>query len=330
MRWLVTGGSGFLGVHLLRSLVARGVETRSVDLESGAPPGVDEIVGDVRDERVLRQAVDGVDVVVHAAAALPSGGDLDATNVTATQLLARVAAEAGVTRSVLVSSGVVYGIGGSPYDETHEPRPIEAYGRSKVLAERAWLESAPAALVFRPSAFIGPERLGVFGILFRWIREGRRIYVLGDGSNRYQLLDVADLVDAIVRAGSSDAIGVLNVGGRVSGTVREDLESVIVHAGSSSRVVGVPARMAGAVLGALHAARLSPLSRWHVESADKDFVLDCSRAREVLGWTAERSSANALCGSYDWFVREGEATPAGTTHRTAWRERALGLVRRVS
>jgi nucleoside-diphosphate-sugar epimerase len=330
VRWLVTGGAGFLGVHLLPELSARGFQARSLDLERGAPPGVEEIVGDIRDERVLREALAGVDVVVHAAAALPPGGDLDSTNVVATESLARQAAEVGVFRSILVSSAVVYGIGRSPYRESDEPRPIEAYGRSKLGAERAWLDAAPAPVVLRPSAFVGPERLGVFGILFRWIREGRRIYVLGDGSNTYQLLDVADLVTAVLAAGAKDTSGILNLGGRVSGTVREDLDAVIAHAGSPSRVVGVPARPARLLLQTLHAARLSPLSAWHIASADATFVLDCSRAREALGWQPERSAAESLCSAYDWFVRDGRSRPVGTAHRTAWRERALGLVRRVS
>ena len=54
-------------------------------------------------------------------------------------------------------------------------------------------------MIIRPKTFLGPERLGVFQILFDWIREGRRIPILGDGSNRYQLLDVEDLVDAVLR-----------------------------------------------------------------------------------------------------------------------------------
>ena len=54
-------------------------------------------------------------------------------------------------------------------------------------------------MIVRPKTFVGPERLGVFEILFDWIREGRRIPILGDGANRYQLLAVEDLVDAIVR-----------------------------------------------------------------------------------------------------------------------------------
>lgn len=332
MTWLVTGGSGFLGVHLLRRLAADGVAVRSLDVVPSEDEfsGVDVVVGDVRNEHVLREALDGVDVVVHAAAALPSGGDLDSTNVVASERLARACAEAGVVRSVFISSGVVYGLGRSPRREGDEPRPIEPYGRSKFRAEQLWLAAAPAPLVLRPAAFIGPERLGVFGILFRWIREGRRIYVIGDGSNRYQLLDVADLVSAVFLAAACEASGVLNVGGGISGTVRQDLEAVIEHAESSSRVVGVPARPARAALGVLDALHLSPLSTWHIESAGRDFFLDCSRAAKVLGWEATRSGADALCGAYDWFARAGADAASGTTHRSAWHERGLGLLRRVS
>ena len=60
--------------------------------------------------------------------------------------------------------------------------------------------AASSTVIVRPKTFVGPERLGVFEILFDWIREGRRIPILGDGDNRYQLLAVEDLVDAVVRA----------------------------------------------------------------------------------------------------------------------------------
>jgi len=330
--WLVTGGSGFLGSHLLRHLSEAGIAARSLDLvtDAGVPAGVDVVVGDVRDQGVLRRALAGVEVVVHAAAALPSGGDLEATNVNGTERLAREARRAGAKRAILVSSGVVYGLGAAPLRETDEALPIESYGRSKLRAEARWLAGAPSPIVLRPSAFIGPERLGVFGILFRWIREGRRIYVLGDGSNRYQLLDVEDLVAAVLLAGGSTGEGVVNVGGIVSGTVRKDLEALIEHSGSGSRVVGVPARPARAALAVLGALRLSPLSTWHARSADRDFVLDCSRAAELLGWAPKLSGADALRGAYDWFLRESGATATGTTHRSAWHERGFALLRRLS
>ncbi|HUG63729.1 MAG TPA: NAD(P)-dependent oxidoreductase [Gaiellaceae bacterium] len=330
MTWLVTGGAGFLGVHLLRRLVGEGTRARSLDLVRGVPTGVQERLGDVGDVSALREVLVDVDVVVHAAAALPSGGDVDATNVAATALLAREARDAGVQRSILVSSGVVYGPGRLSLRESDEPRPIEDYGRSKLAAEREWLATAPAPIVLRPAAFLGPERLGVFGILFHWITEGRRIYVIGDGSNRYQLLDVDDLVAAIVLAAEAGMDGVVNVGGTVTGSIREDLEALIAHAGTGSRVVGIPARPARAALTVLAAVRLSPLTTWHIQSAGRDFVLDCTRAAETLGWKPARSGADALERAYDWFLAEGAHRPVGTTHRSAWRERGLAALRRLS
>ncbi len=332
MTWLVTGGTGFLGVHLLWRLEERGIAARSLDLEplDGAFVGVEPIVGDVRDERLVRRLLGGVDVLVHAAAALPSGGNLQAVNAGATGRLARLARQAGVQRSIFVSPGVVYGILPPPVSETATPSPCEPYGRSKLEAERAWLASALAPLVLRPSAFIGPERLGVFGILFRWIREGRRIYVLGDGANRYQLLDVDDLVRAVELAAERPGDGVANVGGRISGTIRADLEALILNAGSPSGVVGVPANPAKAVLAVLAAARISPLQKWHRLSADRDIVFDCSNTNELLGWRPARSGAEALIRSYDWYCAEGASRPEGIGHRSRWSEQALGVPWRVS
>ncbi|MBA2295266.1 MAG: NAD-dependent epimerase/dehydratase family protein [Actinobacteria bacterium] len=332
MTWLVTGGSGFLGLHLLRRLGEQGIAARSLDLVplEEAPPGIEGITGDVRDTRLLRDVVDGVDIVVHAAAALPSGGDLDAVNVRATAALADLCRAAGVTRSIFVSSAVVYGLQLPLVSESAEPRPVEAYGRSKLAAERAWLARAPAPLVLRPSAFVGPERLGVFAILFRWIREGRRIYVLGDGTNRYQLLDVGDLVVGLERAAAGSAEGVVNLGGRVSGSVRSDLEGLIAHAGSPSHVVGVPAKPAKALLAMLDTLRLSPLGTWHRVSADHDLVLDCGRAESLLGWRPSRSGLEALVRAYDWYCAAAASRPVGRGHRSAWRERSLGVLRRIS
>src|SRR5207245_4279964 len=103
----------------------------------------------------------------------------------------------------------------------------------------------------------------VFEILFDWIREGRRIYVLGSGDNRYQLLAVDDLVDAIVRASQADVAGeVFNIGAQEFGTVRTDLEALMADAGTESRLRPMPARPAEIVLRALELARVSPLVEW--------------------------------------------------------------------
>ena len=187
-------------------------------------------------------------------------------------------------------------------------------------------------MIVRPKTFVGPERLGVFEILFDWIREGRRIPILGDGSNRYQLLAVEDLVEAVVRCLDAPVAGqALNVGAGRFGTVREDLEALIAHAGSSSRLRPVPARPAEIALRALELAKLSPLAEWHYRTAHKDSFVSIDRARSLLDWEPRLSNAETLRATYDWYLaHRDEQRAAGTTHRVPWDQRALGLLKRLS
>jgi nucleoside-diphosphate-sugar epimerase len=344
MRWAISGGAGFLGLHLARRLLADGHEVRTLDLapldDAELERGVEELRGDVRSAKDVRALVDGARILVHAAAALPiqaSRDSIRSVNVDGTATLLAAAAEAGVKRVVLVSSTAVYGI--PKVHPIHEDDPLVGvgdYGESKIEAEHVTREFGRRGLEFvivRPKTFIGPERLGVFEILFDWIREGRRIYTLGDGSNRYQLLAVEDLVEAIVLAARRKAAAgeTLNVGAKEFGTVREDLQALIDHAGSSSRLTSVPARPAEVALRALELARLSPLAEWHYKTAHRDSFVAIDRAEEVLRWTPKLSNAKALRRTYDWYLAHRDSlADAGVTHRVPWNQQALGLLKKIS
>jgi nucleoside-diphosphate-sugar epimerase len=343
MRWAISGGAGFLGLHLARRLLADGHEVRTLDLaaldDRGLEEHVEELRGDVRSGREARALVDGADVLVHAAAALPiqiSREAIRSVNVGGTATVLAAAADAGVRRVVLVSSTAVYGV--PRVHPIHEDDPlvgVGAYGESKIEAEEVTREFGRRGLehvIVRPKTFIGPERLGVFEILFDWVRDGRRIYVLGDGRNRYQLLAVEDLVAALVLAAEARVAGeTLNLGSIEFGTVRSDLEALIAHAGSTSRVTPVPARPAEVALRALELARLSPLAEWHYKTAHRDSYVKTSKAERLLDWTPRHSNAAALTGTYDWYLDNRDHLAAtGTTHRVPWDQRALGLLKRLS
>jgi nucleoside-diphosphate-sugar epimerase len=339
----ISGGAGFLGLHLSRRLVADGHGVRILDLAPLDDPGLDgrveELRGDVRLEADARRLTTGADVLVHAAAALPiqeSRAAIRSVNVGGAAVTFAAAAEAGVRRVVLVSSTAVYGVPGRhPIREDDPLVGVGHYGESKIEAERLCVAFARRGLetvIVRPKTFVGPERLGVFEILFDWIREGRRIPILGDGENRYQLLAVEDLVDAVVRCLDAPVAGEeLNVGAGRFGTVREDLEALIGHAGSRSRLRPVPARPAELALRALELARLSPLAEWHYRTAHKDSFVSIEKARTLLGWEPRLSNAETLCATYDWYLsHRGELRAAGLTHRVPWDQRALGLLKRLS
>jgi nucleoside-diphosphate-sugar epimerase len=341
MLWAISGGAGFLGLHLARRLVADGHDIRTLDVvpldDAELERSVRELRGDVRDRARVKELVDGADVVVHAAAALPiqaSRESIRSINVGGTENVLRAAREAGVRRVVFISSTAVYGVPEKhPIEEDDPLVGVGWYGESKIDAEALCRVAAVETTIVRPKTFVGPERLGVFEILFDWIREGRRIYVLGKGHNRYQLLGVEDLVDAIVRAASvPEAAGeTFNVGATEFGTVRSDLQALIDHAGSTSRLRPVPAKPAEVALRALELMRLSPLAEWHYKTAHKDSFVDVSRAQKLLDWQPRLSNRETLIETYDWYLaNRGRVGGAGVTHRVPWNQQALGLLKRLS
>src|SRR5918998_842925 len=205
-RVLVTGGAGFLGINLIRHLEARGYALASLDVEDFDYPERDRveiIKGDIRDKALLDRAMEDADFVVHTAAALPlySPEDIHTTDVEGTRNILEAAHRHGVWRVVHVSSTAVYGIPDHhPLYETDRLEGVGPYGQAKIQAEMLCLEYRAKGLtvpVIRPKSFIGPERLGVFALLYDWAYTGHNFPMIGTGNNRYQLLDVEDLCDAI-------------------------------------------------------------------------------------------------------------------------------------
>jgi len=344
MLWAISGGAGFLGLHLARRLLADGHAVRTLDVvpldEPELERSVEELRGDVRDPARARELVDGADVLVHAAAALPIRGsraEITAVNVGGTATVLGAAREAGVKRALFISSTAVYGVPRvHPIFEDAPLVGVGPYGESKIEAERVCREFGERGLevvIIRPKTFIGPERLGVFEILFDWVHDGRRIYMLGNGRNRYQLLAVEDLVEAVALAAVRDGVAgeAINIGAQQFGTVRDDLQALIDHAHSTSRLTPVPARPAEIALRALELAHLSPLAEWHYKTAHRDSFVDVSKAERLLGWHARLSNAEALCETYDWYLAHRDTLGrAGTTHRVPWNQQALALLKRLS
>jgi nucleoside-diphosphate-sugar epimerase len=338
---LVTGGSGFLGINLIRLLLARGVRVRSLDIAAFDYPERDRIdarLGDIRDAAAVDAAMSGVDAVVHCAAALPLASlqDIRSTDVDGTGLLLEAALRLGVPRFVFISSTAVYGIPGpAPIDEQAPLRGVGPYGQAKIDAEALCEQARGRGLcvpVLRPKSFVGPERLGVFELLYDWASQGHGFPLLGRGDNRYQLLDVDDLCEVIWLCLTLDRARVdtvFNVGAQQFGTMRDNIQAVLDRAGHGRHAVALPARPAIALLRLLEALRLSPLYRWIYETAGHDSQVSIERLRKQLGFTPRHSNRDALQRNYDWYLAHRAEFQGrhGISHRVPWRHGVLDLAK---
>jgi nucleoside-diphosphate-sugar epimerase len=339
---LITGGAGFLGINLVRHLMARGYGISSLDVEEFDYPerdGIEAIKGDIRDKALVDRAMEDVDLVVHTAAALPlySPEDIYTTDVEGTRNVLEAARRHAVKRVVHVSSTAVYGIPDHhPLYETDKLEGVGPYGQAKIQAEMICLEYRAKGMVvpiIRPKSFVGPERLGVFALLYDWAFTGHNFPMIGSGNNRYQLLDVEDLCEAIyltLTLPESQVNDTFNIGAREFTTMKEDYQAVLDYAGHGKKVVGFPAAPAIWGLRVLDRLRLSPLYKWVYETASKDSFVSIEKAERELGFEPRYSNEDALLRNFRWYIenRAQFENASGVSHRVPWSQGAIGLLKR--
>lgn len=339
--YLITGGAGFLGINITRYLLARGHRVVSLDIAPFEYPERDqitEIKGDIRDRAAVDQAMQGVNIVIHTAAALPlySKEDIFSTDIDGTRNVIDSAHQHGVERFIHISSTAVYGVPDHhPLYETDQVIGVGPYGHAKIEAEKVcfeYREKGMCVSVIRPKSFIGFERLGVFALLYDWAKDGKNFPIPGKGDNLYQYLDVEDLCDAIYLCATVDkdlANNTFNVGAKEFGTFKGDFQAVLDHAGWSAKVVSIPVAPALWILRILDRLNLSPLYPWVYETAIKDSFVSIEKAENVLGWKPKYSNKDALIRNYDWYVanlKEFE-NKSGVSHRVPWSQGILRIAK---
>jgi len=341
-RVLITGGAGFLGINLARHLLSRGYAVASIDVEEFDYPERDRveiIKGDIRNKALVDRAVEGADFVVHTAAALPlySPEDIYTTDVDGTRNVLDASLRHGVERFVHVSSTAVYGIPDHhPLYETDRLEGVGPYGQAKIQAEMICLEYRAKGMtvpIIRPKSFVGPERLGVFALLYDWAYTGHNFPMIGSGNNRYQLLDVEDLCDAIaltMTLPEEQVNDTFNIGASEFTTMKEDYQAVLDYAGHGKRVVGFPATPAIWGLRVLDRLKLSPLYKWVYETASKDSFVSIEKAERQLGYVPKFSNKEALIRNFRWYLENlGKFENAsGVSHRVPWKQGAVGALKR--
>jgi UDP-glucose 4-epimerase len=232
---LVTGGAGFIGSHLVERLMHDGLQVTVLDnLSTGKrtnlPPEADFILGDVRDPDIVTAVVSGVDVVFHLAARVSIRASVEGfwpdaeTNLVGTLNVLRACVAREAKKLVYASSMAVYADAPQavPLSEDYATAPISPYGVAKLASERyATLIAAQSgfeAVSLRYFNTYGPRQtftpyVGVITIFVQRLLRGEPPIIFGDGEQCRDFVYVGDIVDATVRAMTTDVSGeVFNIG----------------------------------------------------------------------------------------------------------------------
>lgn len=344
MNVLITGGVGFLGLHLATYFHKKKHHLTLVDINSfdkaEYPRDCKMILVDVRDKEKMKKLMRGIDVVIHTAAALPLSRPetIMDVNVMGTKSILEAAKANNIKRVIHISSTAVYGVPKKhPVYEDDPLIGVGPYGESKIKAENYCLNAMAKGqnvTIIRPKTFLGTRRLGVFEILFDWIHDGKKIPVIGNGNNRYQLLDVDDLVEAIYLISSKNLKkynDIYNIGAIEFSTVKNDLGALFKFAGSHSKLLPTPAGPVKRALWFFEKIRLSPLYQWVYDTADKDSFVSIDKLKKALNWKPKYSNSQALIKAYGWYLSnydEIKTRSTGITHTVGWKQGILGIVKK--
>lgn len=342
MKYLVTGGAGFLGINLIRYLLAKGDEVISLDKEDFLYPEdakkIRVVKGDIRDMPTVINCTRGVDIVVHCAAALPlySKEEIFTTDVGGTRNVLQAALELNVKRAIHISSTAVYGIPDHhPLLEDDQKYGVGPYGEAKVQAEEVCAEYRAKGLcvpILRPKSFIGPERLGIFAMFYEWALEGLHFPILGSGKNLYQFLDVEDLCEAIYLCAAKEAEkvnDVFNIGAAEFSTMKDDFQVVLDKAGYGKKIKCFPAAPMVWALRFLELMKLSPIYKWIYETAYEESFVSIEKAQKILGYRPRYSNKDALLRNFQWYQDNLEKFrgKTGVSHTVPWKQGILSLAK---
>jgi nucleoside-diphosphate-sugar epimerase len=320
MKALVTGATGFVGSHLVEALLQNGVEvtalarspTKASVLET---LGVRVVPGDLHDSDALARAARDQSVVYHVAGAVAAAGEAEFlwANREGTRNVLLAAEAGGAGRFVLVSSLAAGGPSprGLPLQGNEVPRPVTAYGRSKLEGERVVQAGSLPWTIVRPPMVYGPRDREVFKV-FRLVRFGIAP-VFGDGNQELSAVHVTDLAKALVAAGASSSTsgGTYHACHPEVFTSAEFGRAVAAAMGRSARCLRIP-RAAGRALLSFTEAASRVRGRPTILTSDKAneffqpaWTGDPAPLIRDSGWRPDYDLRTGLAHTYEWYRKAG-------------------------
>jgi len=314
-RLLITGGSGFFGGILKRRLLAEGHTCHNIDLvaDTDSQERLGATQGDIRDYGLLRTIFERgkFDAVFHCAAQL-AHDTIDETmlwtsNVDGTRNIANACREFKVPKLVNISTNCLWASNlGHDVVEGEPPNPVELYGKSKLAAEELLKEYERdlQVVTIRCPTIIDSGRLGLLAILFEFIQDGRKVWVVGEGSNRYQFIYAQDLATACVLTLNYSESDLFHIGSENVVSLGQVYQSVIDAAGTKARVAKLPKAPTILAMKLAHKLGVSPLGPYHYRMIAEDFIFATGHIRAKLGWKPTLTNEAMMIEAYRYYAAQ--------------------------
>jgi nucleoside-diphosphate-sugar epimerase len=336
---LITGGSGFFGGVLKRRLLAEGFRCVNLDLVPDADrhENLESIRGDLRDQALLAKifSTHKFSAVFHIAAMLAHGAMdeklLWTSNVDGTRNIAEACRVHAVPTLVFTSTNCLWASNvGHAIAEDEKPEPIEIYGRSKLAAEELlnkYYSNSLNVIILRCPTIIDSGRLGLLAILFEFIQDGKKVWVVGGGQNRYQFIYAQDLASACLLAMEYPQSDTFHIGSDDVKSLRAVYDAVIAEAKSDSRVASLPKSPAIAAMKLAHRLGVSPLGPYHYQMIAEDFLFDTAKIKEKLGWRPTMTNEQMLVRAYRYYAARRREIHARQDVSAHSKPASMGVIR---
>jgi UDP-glucose 4-epimerase len=325
MRWLITGGCGFIGTNLVAHLLTENPNSMIRVLDNltvgakedlgkvtpfleilltvlkGQPQGVELVIGDIRDPETCLKCCEGIDNIVHLAASTGVGCSIEnprldmEINVAGTFNMLEAAKKKAVKRFIFASSGAAVGEVEPPIHEKMAARPVSPYGAGKLAGEAfcsAFNQTFGIETIsLRFSNVYGPGSGRKNSVVAKFIRQamrGEALEIYGDGTQTRDFIYIDDLIKAIVLSVKKDGIRgeIIQIATSKETTISE-LVDTLLSTFKDSDFPRIKVRH----------------SQPRIGDVKRNFS-DTSKVRKRLGWTPEINLSEGLRRTVEWFVEQ--------------------------
>jgi len=339
--FLITGGSGYLGGLTAEHLHKAGKKFVSIDCLIPAVTYLEGIYenGDICDKEFMDGIFQrySIETVFHFATQIDfkvkNQRDLLTNNIRTTEVVAELCSKYKIKKLIFTSSNSVYlgNPGGRLFSEEDIPIPADEYGRSKIACEKLLGKYSGKfdCVIIRCPNIMDAGRVGMLSILFDFVREGRKCWMIGDGKINHQCIFAQDLIAAMFKSLELKGHYIFNIGTDRISTIQEMYDGIIDYANSKSKVVAVPSFFIVPLLKFLNKLNLSPIGPYQFRMLTQDFGFDISFIKSTLYWQPTLSNSEMLTRAYEYYVKNIE-TVSSSDEVSANRGRVnMGIIKIV-